>query len=328
MKNRISVIIPVYNNEKYLRECIESVRNQTYRNIEIILVNDGSSDSSGMICREYEARYRDNIKYINKKREGPAIARKVGLQAAQGDFIAFLDSDDILRRDALGILFHALAKGNIDFATGKLKIFTNKRNIVNKERKKITRIVTHDIQENMIHFFVKRTISGSMCAKLFKRELFDDIDFCEKATIGEDIITIIQLLLKSKRIQIIDSDIYFYRINQKGISKSGFTRGHYYGVLNYISMRGRLTRLFPDLTGEITGYIAEYEMAAVTAMCRSKTYHQKTIKIIRRDLRKNVQLIIGNKSTAFYMKICILLMTYLPSVFILIFRIIHLTTGR
>ena len=106
MKNNpvVSVIIPVYNVEKYLEECIDSVLAQTYQNIEIILVDDGSTDSSGLICDRY-AEKNTNISVIHQKNSGLSAARNSGLNKANGDYIYFLDSDDYISADAIEKLF-------------------------------------------------------------------------------------------------------------------------------------------------------------------------------------------------------------------------------
>ena len=101
MKNiTISIIIPIYNVERYLEECLESVVNQSDSFDEVLLINDGSTDNSLLICERYTSLY-NNIKLINKINEGPSIARNIGMQYASGDYIMFLDSDDFLRLDSV-----------------------------------------------------------------------------------------------------------------------------------------------------------------------------------------------------------------------------------
>ena len=104
---KISIIIPVYNVEKYLKTCLDSVINQTYQNLEIILVNDGSTDNSGKICEEYK-RTNSRIILIHKKNEGLSAARNTGLGIATGEYISFLDSDDYISNDMLETLYNSL----------------------------------------------------------------------------------------------------------------------------------------------------------------------------------------------------------------------------
>ena len=115
----ITIIVPVYNVEKYIRECIDSLLNQTYKNLEIILVDDGSKDKSGEICENY-ANADSRVKVIHKENEGLGFARNTGLTVAQGKFVTFIDSDDWLENDALQLLYGALKKENADINAHKL----------------------------------------------------------------------------------------------------------------------------------------------------------------------------------------------------------------
>ena len=109
----VSVIIPVYNVEIYLRECVDSVINQTYKNLEIILVNDGSTDSSGRICDEY-AGLDNRVKVIHRQNGGPSKTRNAGLKKATGKYIYFLDSDDYIENDTFAILVDTAETLNAD----------------------------------------------------------------------------------------------------------------------------------------------------------------------------------------------------------------------
>lgn len=120
----VSVIIPVYNVEKYLRECVDSVINQTYKNIEVILVDDGSTDSSGEICDEYEEK-DSRITVIHKQNEGAAIARNVGMENASGEWFYFPDSDDYLELDMLSVLVGTANKKHADIIFFDAQSFTD-----------------------------------------------------------------------------------------------------------------------------------------------------------------------------------------------------------
>ena len=126
---KISVIIPVYNNEKHLGECLDSVSNQTLDDIEIICINDGSTDSSLEILNEYSTDKRITI--ITQTNQGSAIARNKGLDIAQGEYIGFLDADDIyINRQSLEIMFDAAKKHDASMISANLKFLTPERNLI------------------------------------------------------------------------------------------------------------------------------------------------------------------------------------------------------
>ena len=117
----ISIIIPIYNNEKFISRCLDSIINQTYKKIEIIIVNDGSTDKSLDVISKYEKK--DNrIKVINKKNEGVSIARNIGIESSKGDYITFVDADDWLELDAIEKLYIEITEKNVDVVRGNYYI--------------------------------------------------------------------------------------------------------------------------------------------------------------------------------------------------------------
>ena len=133
MKDLISVIIPVYNVEKYLKKCLDSVINQTYKNLEIILVDDGSSDKSGLICDEY-TKLDKRIKVVHKKNEGLSSARNTGLDIAKGKYISFIDSDDFVSIYMYEIMYKEIIKNNRDIVIARHIYFKNKEPIFKDNR--------------------------------------------------------------------------------------------------------------------------------------------------------------------------------------------------
>lgn len=127
----ISVIVPVYNVENYLRQCLESLRTQTYTNIEVIMVDDGSQDSSGKICDEYAEKF-NNFYIVHKENAGLGMARNTGLEHIKGEFVVFLDSDDYLDPDCIRILYEKLRQNHVDMCKGGFKRVLDSGEIVSK----------------------------------------------------------------------------------------------------------------------------------------------------------------------------------------------------
>ena len=205
MQKLISIIVPVYNVEKYLEKCIESIKNQTYKNIEIILVDDGSKDNSGKICDEAEKK--DNrIKVIHKTNGGLSDARNAGLKIAKGDLIGFVDSDDYIKEDMFEILYNLVEKYDADISiVSYYEIYKDKLIAVKKsnEVEEFNRI------EAIKELLIDNKIQSYAWNKLFKKELFKDLEFPVNKNF-EDIATTLLLFEKSNKVVLLQDPKYYY----------------------------------------------------------------------------------------------------------------------
>ena len=131
MSALVSVIVPVYNVEKYLRQCLDSLLEQTYKNIEVVMVDDGSKDSSGKICDEYAKKY-ENFYAVHKENAGLGMARNTGFEHINGEYVTFLDSDDYLENDCIEILYNTLLKQQVDMCKGGFKRVIDSGEVVSK----------------------------------------------------------------------------------------------------------------------------------------------------------------------------------------------------
>ena len=215
----ISVIIPVYNVEKYLPQCIESIINQTYSKLEIILVNDGSKDNSAKICDEYVTNF-DDIKVIHKENEGAGIARNVGLENSSGEYVYFVDSDDWIEHNLLEIVLSSQ-----EGVTNDILIFGYKKQYKNNSIEKIivpNQLAIEDVTSNKFEL-AKILNSGSGLAvwdKLIRRTLIldNEILFDSKKR-GQDFTFVIKCLSAAKRVRSIRKALYNYRIIYNVLSK-------------------------------------------------------------------------------------------------------------
>ncbi|MGL6130992.1 MAG: glycosyltransferase family 2 protein [Fusobacteriaceae bacterium] len=221
-KIKVTIVIPIYNVEKYISECIESVIKQKYKNIEIILVNDGSTDKSLKIIEEYS--YEDKrIKIITKKNGGLSSARNRGIEEATGDYIFNLDGDDFLDSDTIENLVNEVlkSKDSIDVVVGNLSLFFC------DDSKKIW--IDSNLEENKIHsgkdylekyFFVGKACYSS-CNKLWKRDLYikNNIWHPLEISLGEDSNTVVRLMSKAKNIIKLNKSVYNYRMNPQSMTK-------------------------------------------------------------------------------------------------------------
>ena len=214
---KVSIVVPVYNVEKYIEKCLDSIINQSFSNIEIILVDDGSTDNSGKICDIYEKK-DTRIKVIHKKNGGLSDARNYGIEVATGEFISFIDSDDYIEENMIERLYESCKKDESDISCcAKILEYDNgkkeKRN--NKENFCITNI------EALGKMFIFDDIDNSACDKLFSKKLFTDIKF-PVGNYYEDIATIYKVFMKAKKISHIIDVCYHYIMRENSISNKKF----------------------------------------------------------------------------------------------------------
>ena len=208
MKLLVSVIIPIYNVEQYLDRCIESVVNQTYSNIEIILVDDGGNDSCPKKCDNW-ARKDSRIKVIHKKNEGVAYARNSGLDVANGEYILFVDSDDYIAHNAVEFMVRRIEEDNTDMVIAKsIKVYSNDEiSNVNNSNASYT-IIT---KEEAIHKIgdQKNPLKVYPVNKLYRKHIFDNLRFFNLKR-GEDVYILPHTIEKCNKLTITDAILYFY----------------------------------------------------------------------------------------------------------------------
>ena len=206
---KISIVVPVYNAERYIAKCIDSLLNQTYKNIEIILVNDGSNDSSEEIIETY-IKKNANIIYISQKNSGPSVSRNTGILKATGDYIMFIDSDDYAAPD----LCEKLVSKDSDLVMCKLFTFSEKGLIWTPNFSSLTTIQKlSDIGLAEFEMLYRNTQFNTPCCKLYKKEKILTL-FREDLDLGEDIIFNFEYLKNCTTISYIDEALYFYRIGE------------------------------------------------------------------------------------------------------------------
>lgn len=219
---KISVIVPVYNVEPYLSRCIDSVLNQTYRNFELILVDDGSPDNCGKICDEYAEKF-SNIVVIHKENGGLSDARNKGIDWAikksDSEFITFIDSDDWVHPDYLKFLYEGIETSNCNISICKYAVADNYNGrfceLLYKQK-----VLTPE------EFWVFDQVNATVAwGKLYKKSLFSDIKF-PFGKLHEDEFTTYRLLFKCEKIVMLVNELYFYYQNQNGIMKSSWSPKH------------------------------------------------------------------------------------------------------
>ncbi len=209
---KISIIVPIYNVEKYLRKCLDSLINQSFEDYEILCINDGSTDNSQNVIDEYVEKYPNLIYGYIKENGGLSDARNYGLKKAKGDYVLFVDSDDYLANDSLDILYKKVCLGYDIVVFNFYKVWDDGKKIACYNK------ATNNYKDFMVVFPMATN-------KIFKRSLFDDEFKFKKGTLYEDLEFIPSLVLKTNRISFIDDCLYFYYQRESSImNQSKFNR--------------------------------------------------------------------------------------------------------
>lgn len=201
---KVSIIVPIYNTEKFLRKCIESIVNQTLQEIEIILINDGSTDNSHNICLEYAEKYPEKIRYINNKNIGCSATRNLGIKLAKGEYIAFVDSDDYIEKEIYEEMYKVARNKSVDVVVSGI-IYEDKTNIIQKIS------IPKNIKSYYDYFKVDNRLANPV-NKLFKKDVIlkNKINFPLNTHSGEDIVFCFKFLSQTKKISSLSKAYYHY----------------------------------------------------------------------------------------------------------------------
>lgn len=216
---KVSVIVPVYNVSDYLDECINSIIEQTYNNIEIILVDDGSTDNSAQIC-DYYKKLDDRIIVIHKKNGGLSDARNAGIEIMSGKYVTFVDSDDYLAKESIALLVKAVEIFDSDmiFTRDGCRFHDGEDVMLSENGGEVHNPVLFTREDILVYLFYQKTNIMGVPGKLYKSSLFskENIRF-PYGVYYEDLATIYRLVLKSNHVTMIDEKLYAYRMRSEGI---------------------------------------------------------------------------------------------------------------
>ena len=267
MGEKISVIVPVYNVEAYLERCVESILQQTYAHFELILINDGSTDSSGQICDHLASQY-ENIKVYHIENAGVSNARNMGIQLATGSWVTFIDSDDFVTQDYLATLASAVEGLNVGFAIAPLHHIKN--GIVTDIPSHSGKTELWSTEETMKELLMTTRTSFFPVAKLFKRDLLADEKFNTNYHLAEDALFLTELLLKTRcSCVFIDKPVYYYD-HREGSATTSVNRYVFDTIEVYQQIIAQVSQAFPNLKYELINrecwsYITVYDKIIFTS---------------------------------------------------------------
>lgn len=230
-KNLVSIIIPAYNTEDYIEECIESILNQTYIYLEIIIINDGSDDKTGEICQKY-ADIDKRIKYIEERNGGVSKARNVGLRMAKGDYITFVDSDDTISPIYVELLLDMMLSTKADLSVAGYSFIKDMLIIQNAKET----YICWEQRKAIIEAIVSNDFNLNISSKLYSRGLIEGLFFDEETYLCEDKMFLFNAIVKSRSVAYSDQKIYWYRRREGSAINSSFDNRVYREIEAYESI--------------------------------------------------------------------------------------------
>lgn len=290
-----SIIVPVYNTEEFLDDCINSVVTQSYHNWELILIDDGSTDTSGLIIDSYQNNYSGRIRAFHKINEGQFLARKFGIKSSLGDYLIFLDSDDMLEINALEILRNTIVEhANVNLILyDAYHLYSDGSKRLGKDQIDFSGFF-EEKKDILRECFLKRTSRISMCSYCFKGDLIRSINlnpilsFTIKSQ--EDFMMVYDIVKKVHSLIIIGVPLYIYRDNPKSITHVMDARTFYDGLSVSSTIYRELINDFSfDITCDFEDYIihrlAWLPISFLIRACRE--YSRKDLKIAWKSIKSD-----------------------------------------
>ena len=269
----VSIIIPIYNSSKFLKKLLNNVICQSYKDIEIILIDDGSKDDSLQICKEFQQK-DERIKVISKENGGVSSARNKGIEMATGKYITFVDSDDNIDKNYINTLVNNIEENCL--------VKVNTKNTLEEE------IIS---KEKYIKGIVSGKIQGVCWGYLFEKELLNNIKFDVNTSYMEDTVFIIQYLFRISKIKVLKEQLYYHEVNEEGLTNSNKLEEKINGYMYSIN---KIEKILMDNKIEKISY--------------KKYIENRRIKLIEAEIAKvtnikEIQRIIHNKNVTEIMKI-------------------------
>lgn len=283
----ISIVVPIYNVENYLRMCLDSIQNQTYQNFECLLINDGSPDHSSKICEEFVEK-DSRFKYFEKANGGLSSARNLGIECSGGGgaYITFVDSDDWLEHDALDRLYGALKKENADISIGRYNSYDETRYVY------MTYVTDPDDSLEVIEGKaimdregIEEVRNGNWTVavlKLFKRELLQDLPF-PIGKIAEDTYWTWKVLLRASRIVYLNRCVYWYRVGLSDTLSNTWSEKRMY---DEIGAREEKIAILASSDYDLTNHILIYKNRLQRVVAKLEEQNMQFTEIYRRMMEK------------------------------------------
>ena len=280
--HKVSIIVPVYNVEAFLDECVQSVLAQTYENIEIVLIDDGAKDNSGKMCDDYALK-DERIVVIHKENGGLSSARNAGIEKATGDYLIFVDSDDVISPSMVETMVSKALEYDTDIVSSRI---TENRDLLEKGDKQ--KVKVFDIHDALKDIFYDGIILTSASGKMYSKDLWKSIRF-PVGWLFEDYATIYKVIMASKgKVVSFDDYNYYYRPNPNSITKTAF----YHKRMQFYEVNERVVsdvkEIYPDLLSVIRHRVTRQSISYFRDMGVSDYDNKEDYKYVVKMVRKGI----------------------------------------
>ena len=300
----VSIIVPVYNVEKYLNSCINSILGQTYQNIEVILVNDGSKDNSKKICLEI-VKMDSRVSYYEKENSGLSDTRNVGLNYVKGDYVMFVDSDDLLAPFAVEELVKICNEGNYSVVSSEIVHFIDGKDPNYKNHQFIREF---DKESAICSFLYQKEISTSACGKIYSSKLFENVRF-KSGILFEDNLFLSDVFNLVDRITYCDGGYYGYRHRNNSITTSHFSAKD----LDILSIGEEMIRRYENTNKNLCLAVHTYQLTnclRIYLTLDDKDNFSSELNYCIHYIKKFRKEVLANPSTRNKLKIGLLLVSF------------------
>lgn len=281
--HQISVIVPIYNVEKYLRGSLSSLAAQTYKDLEVILIDDGSTDGSAEICREFAAKY-PHFRYFRQENAGVSAARNAGIERASGDYLAFFDSDDYADADMYELLARMIDETGADIAACHFVSERDGKAVSSVEESAEVKVFSPREEYEELLFICEKYCGVEMWDKLFRCELFEDVRFPEGIAIGEDAVCFFDLLLRADKFAYCRLCKYHYVLRSDSACKESF-RPSYWTIQSSARMvLDRTEAHFPEAVPLAQNRAIYENFSIVRKLCAAKLLTRGNYLRVKREI--------------------------------------------
>jgi glycosyltransferase involved in cell wall biosynthesis len=293
----VSIVVPVYNGERYLESCLNSVVKQKYSNLEILIINDGSIDASRIIAEEF-AKKDSRVRVYHGKNRGVSSARNKGIEKASGEFIAFIDADDLVHETYILNLTNALCDTGADIASNGVTLskLTDKE-FLNSLVPAGIEYRIYDRKSAILALYSGTLEKGNNGQQVIRQSILktNNIRFDTSMSIGEDFDFLARLILSSSKIIVDDRQMYFYRVNENSAVHQEFDTRHYAAIYN-VQKAGRLAlNDIPELKKTLDSNLAINSISYGALMYSKRRIYPEEFRIVKQNIRKYTYTALFNK---------------------------------